>query len=98
MIRHVDEFLKLMQVMTGDDRYEKAGKVFSEEDRKAGITMCYLFDRAEARGMERGLSRGLEALVASLKNYISEPEVLYQAIVKNEAYQNVTKEEVLKYL
>ena len=37
-------------------------------------------------------------LVNSLKEYITDEEDLYQAVIKNEAYQNIPREEVFKYL
>ena len=46
-------------------------------------------------GLERGLEQGLSALVNSLKDYISDEEVLYQAVIKNEAYKDTPREEVL---
>ena len=54
VIQHVDEFLKLMAVLTGDNRYEEIGAELSEEDRKAGISMCKVLDYREARGEARG--------------------------------------------
>ena len=50
------------------------------------------------RGLEQGLEQGLSALVNSLKDYITDEEVLYQAVIKNEAYKDTPREEVLKYL
>ena len=38
-------------------------------------------------GMERGLEQGLSALVNSLKDFITDEDVLYQAVIKNEAYK-----------
>lgn len=46
IIRHVDEVLKLMSVLTRDDRYE----VYQNETVKGGATMCEVLDRIEARG------------------------------------------------
>ena len=51
----------------------------------------------EERGMEKGLEKGLEALVNSLKKYCSDFYTLYQNIVENEEYANVTEDEVKKY-
>lgn len=50
IIRHVDEVLKLMSVLTRDDRYE----VYQNETVKGGATMCEVLDRIEARGEARG--------------------------------------------
>ena len=49
-------------------------------------------------GLEQGLEQGLSALINSLKVYVTNPEELYQAVIKNDAYKNTTREEVLKYL
>ncbi len=50
------------------------------------------------RGLEQGLECGLEALVKSLSVWISDTEALYQAVIKNENYKNISKEHMLKYL
>ena len=49
-------------------------------------------------GIEQGLEQGLSALVNSLKDYIKDEEVLFQAVIKNEAYKDTPREEILKYL
>lgn len=49
-------------------------------------------------GLAQGLEQGLSALVNSLKDFIVDKDVLYQAVVKNEAYKDTPREEVLKYL
>ena len=49
-------------------------------------------------GIEQGLEQGLSALVNSLKPFFKDKEDLYQAIVRNEAYKDTPREEVLKYL
>lgn len=50
------------------------------------------------QGREEGREEGLSALVCSLKNFITDKEALYQAVIKNEAYKDTPREEVLKYL
>ena len=57
-IRHVDEFLKVMRALTGDNRYESIA--FSEEEKKEGIDMCRVLDYREARGEARGIQMGIE--------------------------------------
>ena len=57
-IRHVDEVLKLLQVMTGDRRYEE---IFNK--KQEGVrSMCDVAERLEqmgiAKGMEIGRSEG----------------------------------------
>ena len=49
-------------------------------------------------GHKEALEQGLSALVSSLKNFITNEEDIYQAVIKNEAYKNISWEEVFKYL
>ena len=51
-----------------------------------------------AQGLEQGLEQGLSALVNSLKDFIVDKDVLYQAVIKNEAYKDTPREEIMKYL
>lgn len=60
-IRYVDEVLKLLTVLTGDDRFEKAQKDFN---KGGAVTMCEVLDKIEKRGMEQG---GLKMLVRLVK-------------------------------
>ncbi len=54
-IRHVDEVLKLLQVMTGDERYKQ---IFQ---KKKGVrSMCDVAERLEKRGIEKGIEKGIE--------------------------------------
>ena len=52
-IRHVDEVLKLLQVMTGDERYQT---IFQKE--KGVHSMCDVAERLEKMGMEKGMEIG----------------------------------------
>ena len=52
-IRHVDEVLKLLQVMTGDERYEE---IF--EKRKGVRSMCDVAERLEKMGIAKGIEIG----------------------------------------
>ena len=53
-IRHVDEVLKLLQVMTGDERYQL---IFN---KKKGVhSMCDVAERLEKMGIEKGLKQGI---------------------------------------
>ena len=54
-LRHVDETLKLMTVLTGDRRYEEAVQTLPTE---GGVSMCEVLDRVENRGIEKGLAQG----------------------------------------
>lgn len=52
VVTHVDEFLKLMQVLTGDNRYQAI--CFAEQNQKEGVGMCKVLDFREGRGEKRG--------------------------------------------
>lgn len=57
------------------------------------VSMCNLSDYIEEKGIEKGLS----ALVNSLKDYV-QGEALYQTVIKNEVYKDVSREDVFKLL
>ena len=59
LIRHVDETLKLMTVITGDNRYVSAGQELSPRGKENGVKMSYMFEQAEARGITIGEARGI---------------------------------------
>ena len=54
-IKHVDEILKFLSVMTGDNRYEE---ILS--DKEGVSNMCDVAQRLEDKGIEKGLQKGRE--------------------------------------
>ncbi|MCM1439646.1 MAG: Rpn family recombination-promoting nuclease/putative transposase [Roseburia sp.] len=82
-----------------DDYYGKDGKVdmckalkeLMEDSRKEG--------RAEGReeGVEEGIEKGLRALVLSLSLLLPSLDAVHQAVINNEDYRNVSREQVKKY-
>lgn len=54
-IKHVDEVLKLLQVMTGDDRYKEMFK-----KKKEVHSMCDVAERLEKMGIAKGIELGRE--------------------------------------
>ena len=52
-IKHVDEVLKLLQVMTGDERYQT---IFQKE--KGVHSMCDVAERLEQMGIAKGIEIG----------------------------------------
>ena len=52
IIRHTDSFLKLMSVLTQDDKYAEISREISHDEE--GFNMCEVLDKAEARGEARG--------------------------------------------
>ena len=79
-IVHVDEFLKLMSVLTGDKRYEEYIDLYTEEEKRGGkVNMCKILDARESKGEQRVLEL-ISRLVAEGKSneikLISSDEVL----------------------
>ena len=56
IIRHTDSFLKLMSVLTQDNKYVEMGRELSHE--KEGFYMCEVLDKVEARGKAIGEAMG----------------------------------------
>ena len=70
-------------------------------------------DAMEKKGIEKGLEIGikkgleiarnrefeksLKAVVHGLKDYVSDFDALYEAVMKNEYYSKATKEQIKKY-
>ena len=87
-----------------DNEVEKARK---HEEWRVEYMTSYLRDmdiRDEgieiglAQGLEQGLEQGLSALVNTIKGFTTNAEDIYQAVIKNEAYKDTPREEILKYL
>lgn len=55
--------------------------------------------REEGReeGRIEGREEGLRALVFSLSLLLPDSNAVYQAVIKNESYHNVSREQVMKY-
>ena len=70
-------------------------KVREHKEWEVEYMTLYLRDM---ENQDIGLEKGLEALVSSLKEFIKDEDALYRAIIKNEAYKDTPREEVLKYL
>ncbi len=109
VIKHVDEFLKLMSVLTGDERFENIP--FLSEG--GAVTMCEVLDKVERRGREQGRElglkqgreqgrklereQGLDSLVKTLLRFVHDFDEVYEAVTANDVYSSVTREEVMKY-
>ncbi len=62
-IKHVDETLKMLSVLTGDDSFER---VYNESNfKKGGVTMCDVVERIENRGKEDLIRKMLDAKFAT---------------------------------
>ena len=59
-LKHVQETLQLLSVMTGDHRFENAYNAYHDEDAERGTSnMCEVLDRIENRGWQKGHQDGL---------------------------------------
>ena len=76
IMRHVDEVLKLMTVLTGDNRFEE---VLNESGKGDIKKMCEVLDRVEARGEARGRAIG-EARGKAIGEKSGRESGLYDAI------------------
>ena len=85
IIRHTDSFLKLMSVLTQDNKYVEMGrKIFHEME---GINMCKVLDKAEARGEARGaLNNTVEILrvIIATNSWSKEQAMEFIGIPKSE--------------
>ena len=93
---------KLVDVVYSSDDAIREGV-----EKAMGGTVIYneidkAFDEGVAKGLEQGLEQGkeqgLHALVSSLKSFFSDFDDLYDAVISNEIYSNVSREEVRKSL
>ena len=82
-IKHADSFLKLMSVLTQDNKYVEMGKKISHE--MEGFNMCKVLDRAEARGEARG------QVIGALNKTV---EILRVIIAKN----SWSKEQAMEFI
>ena len=86
-IRHTDSFLKLMSVLTQDNKYVEMGRELSHD--KEGINMCEVLDKVEARGKAIGEARG--KAIGALNNTV---EILRVIIAKN----SWSKEQAMEFI
>lgn len=64
-IKHVDETLKMLSVLTGDDSFEK---VYNESNfsKKGGVTMCEVVDKIINKGRLEGRFEGKQEVIRNL--------------------------------
>lgn len=94
IISHVDEVLKLLHVITGDERYEVE---FSDEEKKGDIRMCNVMEKVENKGIEKGMEKGaaknlIECVSSLMKNTSNSlAEALTMLGKTEEEYNNAQK-------
>ncbi len=67
------------------------------ENQEVKVDMCKAIKELIEVGREEGREVGLRALVISLSLLLPDSDTVYQAVIKNEDYSNVSKEQVMKY-
>ena len=71
-IQHVDEFLKLMSVLTGDTEFLELRNAYSEEEKEGGeVAMDRIMEYRYNKGVMEGEARG-ENLLSTLVNKLIE--------------------------
>ena len=95
-IKHVDEMLKLLQVLTGDDRYNVK---FSETEKKEDIKMCDVMERAVNKGKEEVHKEerinSIKILVSSLEEFGISSEAIIEKVMEK---FNFSRDEATKYV
>ena len=85
-IIHVEEVLKMMSVLTNDVRFEE---VYSPSE--GGVrTMCEILDKIEQEGIQKGLSRGIHAL---LECGFSKEEIAQKLDISEETIEEILSTE-----
>lgn len=98
-----DEYYSSMEEDAYDvvAQYANASELVEAKDyysRKDGkVDMCKAIKELIEEGREEGIEVGLRALVFSLSLLLPDSDAVYQTIIKNEGYNNVSKEQVMKY-
>lgn len=82
VITHVDEFLKLMRVLTQDNRYEAIS--FTKQEKKEGVRMCKVLDAREQRGLQQGIQQGAERIHELMRILAGEGYQLEEILRKTE--------------
>lgn len=91
-IKHVDEMLKLLQVLTGDDRYNVK---FSETEKKEDIKMCDVMEKAVNKGKEEERINSIKVLVSSLEEFGISSEAIVEKVMEK---FNFSRDEATKYV
>ena len=95
-IKHVDEMLKLLQVLTGDDRYNVK---FSETEKKEDIKMCDVMERAVNKGKEEVREEerinSIKVLISSLEEFGISSEAIIEKVMEK---FNFSRDEAIKYV
>ena len=59
-LKHVQETLQLLSIMTNDHRFEDVYNEASDAQKGEMRNMCEILDKIENRGIEKGMAEGIE--------------------------------------
>ena len=97
VIKHVDEVLKLLSVLSKDNRY---AEILKTDDREEVKDMCDVAEKLEQRGVQRGVEQGIEQGIKSVAvNLIKmgkDNSLIMQATNLSEAAVETLRKSVLK--
>jgi len=98
-ICHAEALLDLFSVFTKDDSYRNLYTDAIREKEKKGkeVVMCWMLQSLVDEGMEKGIEKGLAALITSLKAFVPDVKELHKLVTANETYAHVTEEQVRAY-
>jgi len=75
-------------------------KIMVKTEKGVRFSMCKAIDDIKESGRREGeretLKKGLKAMIDSLKKFSQDLEEIYNAVIENEVYKNVTREQVEK--
>ena len=89
-IVHVDKFLKLMSVLTGDSRYEEYIHLYTDEEKRGGkVNMCRILDARESKGRKEGRKEGEQRLLSLTEKLVKDNRTVELSnISTNDALRN----------
>ena len=96
-MKHVDEILKLISVMTGDNEYQ--GLIQNPSMKGTVKNMCdvaqNLLRKGRSEGIKEGIKEGIQALVETLKEMGQSNEFIIDKIITK---FSITEDEAKRYL
>lgn len=68
-LKHPEALLRMLQSLTGDERYFQIWNALREDEKKGGVTMCELLDKYWNDGVATGMREGMKALVEICQDF-----------------------------
>ena len=92
VIKHVTEVLRLLRILTGDERFTPDTKLITKKGKP--VTMCEVLDRIENRGIEKGIEKGKVLTLAELvkKGLLTIQQAAKEMNVTVSKFKALTKE------